>query len=154
MSDGVHAIDTLRWMCGGEVVTIQSLTRRVVYKDINHILAMLHFDNGATGVMMASWNSGRRVFKVQMHAPSICAEADLEDKGYVYADNDTEGIEYDIRKLAGSDAWHEIMGYPDENRKFIDCLRSGKQPDTNFADAVKTMEAAERILAATWKDNP
>ena len=30
MDDGVHAIDTLRWMCGGEVVGIQSITKRVM----------------------------------------------------------------------------------------------------------------------------
>ena len=28
MDDGVHAIDTLRWMCGGEVVGVESLTKR------------------------------------------------------------------------------------------------------------------------------
>ncbi len=29
MDDSVHAIDTLRWLCGGEVAEIQSATRSV-----------------------------------------------------------------------------------------------------------------------------
>ena len=47
MDDGVHAIDTLRWLCGGEVVEIQSTTRRILGPDLNFITALLRFDNNA-----------------------------------------------------------------------------------------------------------
>ncbi|RLE10663.1 gfo/Idh/MocA family oxidoreductase [Candidatus Aerophobetes bacterium] len=147
MDDGVHAIDTLRWMCGGEVVRIKSLTRRVLVPDINFISSLLEFDSGATGVMINSWTSGRRIFRVEMHAPGICAEADPEGKGYLYADGDTRGVEYDTRKVAGSEEFYVYAGFQAKNREFIDCLKSGKQPASNFSDAVKTMEVAEKILA-------
>jgi len=147
MDDGVHAIDTLRWMCGGEVVRIKSLTRRVLVPDINFISSLLEFDSGATGVMINSWTSGRRIFRVEMHAPGICAEADPEGKGYLYADGDTGGVEYDTRKVAGSEEFYVYAGFQAKNREFIDCLKSGKQPASNFSDAVKTMEVAEKILA-------
>jgi len=122
MGDGVHAIDTVRWMCGGEVVNIQSLTRSVGVPDVNWFTIMLEFDNGATGIVINSHASGRRIFDVEMHAPGICAEAEHEGKGYLYADGD-------------------------KNREFIDCLKSGKKPGSHFADAVKTMEVADRVLA-------
>jgi predicted dehydrogenase len=147
MNDGVHAIDTLRWMCGGDVVKVQSLTRRVLVPDINFIAALLHFDNGATGVLMNSWTSGRRIFRIEMHAPGICAEVELEGKGYLYADGDTTGVEYDTRAVSGSDEVYVFGGFRAKNREFIDSLKSGQQPGSNFADAVKTMEVAERILA-------
>jgi len=147
MDDGVHAIDTLRWMCGGEVVRIKSLTRRVLVPDINFISSLLEFNSGATGVMINSWTSGRRIFRVEMHAPGICAEADPEGKGYLYADGDTRGVEYDTRKVAGSEEFYVYAGFQAKNREFIDCLKSGKQPASNFSDAVKTMEVAEKILA-------
>ena len=147
MDDGVHAIDTLRWMCGGEVVRIKSLTRRVLVPDINFISSLLEFDSGATGVMINSWTSGRRIFRVEMHAPGICAEADPEGKGYLYADGDTRGVEYDTRKVAGSEEFYVYAGFQAKNREFIDCLKSGKQPASNFSDAMKTMEVAEKILA-------
>lgn len=101
--DGVHAIDTVRWMCGGEVVKIHSLVKRVQVPDINFIAALLEFDNGATGVVLTSWSSGSRTFRVEMHAPRVRVDVELEGKGYLYADGDTKGVEFDTREMAGSD---------------------------------------------------
>jgi predicted dehydrogenase len=151
MDDGVHAIDTLRWMCGGDVIEVQSLTKRVRVPDINFITALLHFDNGATGVLMNSWTSGRRIFRIEMHAPGICAEVELEGKGYLYADGDTVGTEYDTREVSGSDELYVFGGFQAKNREFIDSLKSGQQPSSHFADAVKTMKVAEEILAQSLK---
>jgi virulence factor len=147
MDDTVHAIDTLRWMCGGEVGDIQSVTRQVGVPDINFITALLQFDSGATGVLLNSWTSGRRVFRVEMHAPGICAEAEHEGKGYLYAEGDTRGVEYDTRQVAGSDQNFVYGGFQAKNREFIDAVRSGHQPGSSFPDALKTMEVAEKILA-------
>ena len=145
--DGVHAVDTLRWMCGGEVTEIRSVVKRVLVPDMNFFGALIEFDNGATGVMLTSWSSGRRIFSVEMHAPGIWVEAEHEGKGYLYADGDTEGIEYDTREVAGSDELRVFAGFAAKNREFIDCVRSGEQPGSCFADAVKTMEVVARILA-------
>jgi predicted dehydrogenase len=147
MDDGVHAIDTLRWLCGGEVIGIDSVTQRIGTPDINLIIALLRFDNGATGVLMNSWTSGRRVFRVQMHAPGICAEAEHEDKGAFYADGNTKGVQYDTREVAGSDQLFVYGGFQAKNREFIDAIKKGVLPPSHFGDAYKTMEVAERILA-------
>ncbi len=147
MDDGVHAIDTLRWMCGGEVKEIQSITRRIGVPDVNFFAVLLRFDNEATGVLLNSWTSGRRIFRVQMHAPRICAEAEHEGKGVLYADGDTQGQWFDTREVAGSDQNFVYGGFQAKNREFIDCVRSGRQPGSNFLDAVKTMEVADKILA-------
>jgi predicted dehydrogenase len=111
------------------------------------ITALLRFDNGDIGIMMNSWTSGRRIFRVQMHAPGICVEAEHEDKGYLYADGDTKGVEYDTREIASSDEFFVYGGFQAKNREFIDCVKPGTQPGSNFADGVKTMEVAEKILA-------
>ncbi len=147
LDDSVHSIDTLRWMAGGEVVEIECETKRIQVPDINFISATLHFDNGATGFMINSWSSGRRIFSVEMHAPGICVEAEHEVKGHLYADGDTQGIEYDTREAAGSSELYVFGGFQAKNREFIDCLRTGRQPASNFQDALKTMETAEKILA-------
>jgi len=147
MDDCVHSIDTLRWICGGEVVKVESMTRRIGVPDINFISATLHFDNGSLGYLLNSWSSGRRIFAVEMHGNNICAEADPEKNGYLYADGDTRGIEFDARKVAGSDEFHVYGGFWHKNREFIDCLKAGVQPGSHFGDALKTMEVAETILA-------
>jgi len=147
MDDGVHSIDTLRWMCGGDVVGIHSVTKRLMVPDINFFAVLLEFDNGATGVMLNSWTSGCRIFAVEMHAPGIWVEAEHEGKGRLFADGDTDGVEYDARQVAGSDEIYVFGGFRAKNREFIDCLKRGEQPGSCFADALKTMEVAERILA-------
>jgi predicted dehydrogenase len=147
MDDGVHALDTLRWMCGGELVEIASVTRRVGTPDLNLFLATLRFDTGATGLLLNSWTSGRRTFRVQMHAPRICAEAELETTGTLYADGDTTGIPYSAAETAGGEELYIRGGFRAKNREFIDAVKAGTQPQSCFADALKTMEAAERILA-------
>ncbi|MBC7237052.1 MAG: Gfo/Idh/MocA family oxidoreductase [Chloroflexi bacterium] len=149
MGDGVHAIDTLRWMCGGEVVGVQSIGRRVGVHDLNFFAALLTFDNGATGVLLNSWSSGRRIFDIEMHAPGICAEAELEGMGHLYADGDTVGTTFDTREVAGGDELYIFGGFQAKNRQFIDAVKAGRQPESCFADAVKTMEVAETILAQT-----
>lgn len=147
MDDGVHALDTLRWMCGGEVRRLQSVTRAVQTPDLNFFTALLEFDNGATGVMLNSWTSGRRTFRVEMHSPGICAEAELETGGRLYSDGDTEGEAFTAGGVAGSEEFHVYAGFAAKNREFVDCLRSGALPASHFGDALKTMELAERLLA-------
>ena len=147
MDDGVHAIDTLRWMCGGEVVGVESTLRRVRVPDVNFILATLHFDTGATGVMLNSWTSGRRIFSVELHAPGICAEAEHEGQGVLYADGDTTGTRYDTREVAGSEELYVYGGFRARHREFLDAVRAGAQPTSCFSDALKTMQVAETILA-------
>lgn len=146
MDDGVHAIDTLRWMCGGEVTEVQSITRSVGTPDVNFISALLRFDNGASGVMLNSWTSGRRTFRVEMHAPGICAEAEHERGGTLYADGNTQGTEFNSQTAAGSEELYIYGGFQAKNREFIDAVKAGRQPQSSFADALKTMEVAEKIL--------
>jgi predicted dehydrogenase len=152
MDDCVHAIDTLRWICGGEVVRVESHTRRVGVPDINFIAATLFFDNGATGYLLNSWSSGKRIFSVEMHAPGIFAEAEHEVEGHLYADGDVKGQTYHTAEVAGSESFHVYTGVAGLCREFVDAVRSQTRPTTCFADAVKTMEVAEIILAQALLD--
>lgn len=151
----IHAIDTLRAICGGEIVNIDSVARRMRIPNFNAIFALLHFDNGATGVLMNNHISGRRTFSFEIHCPDICAVGELEGEGRVYRSSAKQGAYYDIADgetvdamtLAGSTDYHVYGGYRAKHEEFIACLRSGGQPSSNFEDALKTMQAAEVILA-------
>jgi predicted dehydrogenase len=48
--------------------------------------------------------------------------------------------------MAGSDAFFKYYGYYQEDRHFVDCVRSGRQPETSIADAVSSMRLAEMFL--------
>ncbi len=147
MDDGVHAIDTLRWLCGGEVVRVEGQLRSLGVPDVNFITAMLHFDNGAVGVLMNNWTSGKRVFSVEIHAPGIFVEAEHEGTGTVWCDGNLNGTVYDTREVAGSSELFVYGGFQAKNREFIDAVRQRRLPGSHFGDAVKTMEVAELLLA-------
>lgn len=146
--DGLHAIDTLRHICGGEVTAIHSVVRRVGALDVNLIAALLEFESGVTGQISCNWTSGMRRFRVAIHGPSITAEADLEGQGRVYSDDDLVGVEIDARRAAESDDRNVYCGFQAKITEFLQCLRSRSQPSSCFADALKTHVIAEKILAA------
>lgn len=145
MDDGVHAIDTLRHVCGGEITRIRSVTRRVIVDDINFISAMLEFDSGAVGILINSWTSGRRTFGVEIHGPGIVAEGDLESGAMIW--HKDGGEQLSAAGVAQSEELFVLGGFRAKNEEFIEAVRSGRQPASNFDDALKTMLAAEVILA-------
>lgn len=146
--DTVHAIDAVRWACGGgPVKKIESVTRRVGTHDINFISATLHFENGAIGYLINSWSSGRRVFDMEMHAPGVCAEVEHEVGGYLYADGDTKGEYFGSAECAGSDAFHTLTGVTYLARNFVDSCRARTKTCSDFENALRGIEIAEKILA-------
>jgi virulence factor len=148
MDDGVHSVDTLRWACGGEVVGVDSYCRRVGTPDVNWIGAMLNFDNGSVGVLINSWSSGRRLFRVELHATGAFAEVDPEVDAKLYLEGDTEPQRYTAREVAKSQDLWVYGGFRAKHREFVDSILTGKDVTSSpFRDAVKTMEVAEIVLA-------
>lgn len=149
MNDGIHAIDTIRWICEGEVTKIQTTIKQRAEPDIYLVSSILDFDNGAVGVINCNWASGRRKFEISMHAPGICVEAEHERKGYLYSNNDIYGVEYSSSVIAKSEKFYIYAGFQAKSREFLDCLESKQQPESNFSDAYKTMAVADNILRAS-----
>ena len=142
--DAVHAVDTLRWM-GGEVVAAASDVRKLHARYDNSFNARLRFEGGATGFLLTNWVVGKRVHTFEMHAKGISAFIDANDKASIYSDNKEEGQVLSAQGVAGSAENRKFYGFYSENRHFIDCIKRKQMPDTNFADALKTMELVERI---------
>jgi virulence factor len=144
--DAIHAVDTLRALCGGEVVSVASDVRRLLAEHVTAHLALVRFSSGATGVLLTNWMTGRRFFTVEIHGPGISCFGDPEEGGHIYADGKTEPLRtLDPLELAGSTESHRAFGPYDMNRDFVACIRAGRQPQTNFDDAVKTMELCDTI---------
>ncbi|MCL2320093.1 MAG: Gfo/Idh/MocA family oxidoreductase [Treponema sp.] len=148
MDDSVHAIDTLRWMAGSEVVKVESVTRRIGGTvDINFIMAQLTFANGCVGHLMNNWSSGKRIFAVEMHAPGIFVEAEHETKGYMYTDGNLTPRVFDTTEAAGSKENYVFTGVLAAAEDFVNCCLNGGQPMACFESTVNTMKVAEVILA-------
>jgi virulence factor len=148
LDDSVHAIDTVRWLCGGELIDIDVITQRHGTPDVNFVAAQMLFDSGAVGTLHNNWASGRRIFGIEMHARGICAEADIEGEGRIYKHNDAVGIPYQAGEVAGGEEFYIRGGFLAKSQEFMTAIREQSLPSSHFADAVKTMEIAERITAA------
>ncbi|MFP4057819.1 MAG: Gfo/Idh/MocA family protein [Candidatus Brocadiia bacterium] len=147
--DGIHAVDTLRALCGGEVEAVASDVRRLEAEHTNAYLALVRFSSGARGVLLTNWMAGRRFFTIELHAPGISCFGDPEEGGAVYADGQAEPVRtLDPFELAGSREPHRAFGPLDMNRHFIDCFRRGRAPATSLDDALKTMELVDAIYGA------
>ena len=144
--DAIHAVDTLRYLCGGEVERVASDVRRLEAGHFTAHLALVTFSSGATGVLLTNWMTGRRFFTFEIHAPGICCFGDPEEGGKVYADNLVEPVEtLDPFALSQSRETYRAFGAYGVNEHFIECVRENRQPETNLDDAVKTMELVEAI---------
>lgn len=152
MDDGTHAVDTARWICGGEVVAIHSRCRRIGVPDINWIGATLEFDNGSSCNVVCSWSSGRRVFRAQLHTTRGYADVEVEAEARIYLDNNYQGETLTTRAAAGSDQNYVFGGFAAKNREFIDSLKTGTDVCSSpFHDTVKTMRVCDAILAQAYE---
>lgn len=142
--DAIHAVDILRWM-GGEVKKVSSDIENFYAEYDNTFNALLKFESGAVGILLTNWVVGKRILRVEMHAKGISAFAEPDDKAIIYKDNKEEGEILSTKEVAQSDKEYKYAGFFAENRHFIDCIKKGELPLTNFSDAVKTMELVDRI---------
>jgi virulence factor len=154
LDDGTHAIDTARWICGGEVVKVESQCKRIGVPDINWIGATLHFDNGSTCFVVCSWSSGRRVFRAQMHAPGGYADVELEGEAHLYLEGNYAGEVFRTQDVAQSDKNFVYGGFRNKNREFIDSLKSGIDVCSSpFRDTIKTMRVCHTMLAQALEED-
>ena len=160
-SDGMHAVDNLRWLAGGEVERVSShaRTRYVPGASANAVMALVEFDNGTVGQLHYSFATGGAplgegatapgIFRAEIYGRNITAYVDAERQSWIAADNQPPEV-FDSSSFGkpfgkGHNYW---LGFWHESRHFIDCVKAGVQPSSNFGDAVKTWDLIERIKAA------
>jgi len=162
-SDGMHAVDNLRWLGGGEVerVTANVRTRYAPEAVVaNAVMAQVEFSSGAVGQLHYSLVTGGSslqqgatapgIFRAEIHGKNVSAYVDAERQSYIVADSGEPEV-FDSKTFAkgvGSEPEH-WLGFWHETRHFIDCVKAGKQPSSNFSDAVKTYDLIAKIYEAS-----
>jgi virulence factor len=158
-SDGIHAVDNLRWLCGGTVVDVQANVRRLHIPGpiANEYFAVVTFSTGAVGTVRYALTTGRRIFRAEFHGKNVTAYIDADRDSYIVADDGppevTASREFGRSALRVGEELqpHHWLGFWHESRHFVDCLKAGIQPSSNFVDAVESMALVERIRAA-WPE--
>jgi len=157
VADVIHAVDALRFM-GGEPEKVVSYVASFYADYMNSFNVIIRFRNGCVGHLCSNYSSGGRVHYFEMHSKGIYAFVNVpfepeKQEALILKDDKPYGEAEVMRNLdlvGGCRDFHVIYGYLQENRHFIDCIREDRMPETNFEDAVKTMELVERIKASTF----
>ena len=147
-SDAIHAVDSLRYFTG--LSPVQSVASEVRELDSWYPVSfnsLVYFENGAVGVLLANWRSGRRWLTLELHAGGAFAEARVDGRGCVWKDDVEEPV-LDIAHDEVSDEFHIHQGFEAENRAFIDAVKSGVPVHNSIPDAVHSMDLADRIYGS------
>ena len=160
-SDGMHSVDNLRWLGGGDILRLTSSVRTVYTPGpvANHIMAQVEFSSGIIGQLHYSAVSGGAAivpgataagfFRTEVFGKNITATVDADRESSLVADSgemevfDAKAFSQDV----GSNPEH-YLGFWHQHRYFIDCLKAGEQPNSHFGDAVKTWELIQQIYDA------
>jgi predicted dehydrogenase len=153
-SDGIHAVDNLRWLCGGEPVEVHAVVNTLYAPGpvTNDHIALITFSTGASGIVHYSLVTGRRIFRTEFHGRNITACVDADHESWIVSDDGEVEVrpsrEWGTAGGAAGGSPEHWLGFWHENRHFVDCVKSGTLPTSHFGDAVKTMQLVDRIMHA------
>jgi virulence factor len=157
VADVIHAVDTLRFMCG-EPERVASYVTSFYTGYPNSFHALVKFRNGSIGHLCSNYSSGSRIHYFEIHSKGIYALIDIpldppeKQLAIILKNNKPYGEPEVIRNLdlvGNVREYHVLYGFLQENIHFIDCIKNDLEPETNFEDAVKTMEFVELIASST-----
>ncbi|KPJ63245.1 MAG: hypothetical protein AMS15_01185 [Planctomycetes bacterium DG_23] len=143
-ADAIHCVDALRWMAG-EPSEVTSITARHHSDWTNTFNALIEFQSGSIGILKTHYGAGARIHIFEMHSLDISALINPDVEALIYRDGQGQPDVLDASGFAGSGEFYKYYGFYAENRYFVDCIKEGRQPMTNFADALLTMELVDWI---------
>ncbi|MFH1616892.1 MAG: Gfo/Idh/MocA family oxidoreductase [Planctomycetota bacterium] len=140
-----HLLDVMLWLASSEPEKVASVVYDS-YKDNNVLYnALVLFENGVSSTFLGNYNSGRRYSQIEIQGNACVATTDIENIGTYYDKDNPDGITVTAEEAAGSDKPHRVLGFYDQSRDFIDCVRTGSKPTGCLENALKTMELGEKI---------
>jgi predicted dehydrogenase len=145
-TDIIHAVDILRDLLGEPIEVAAHVWSQYERWENSHnqFAAVIRFDSGAVGVLVASRTAGSRYERFEVHGKGISAYIRAPEGAEIHRQGEILEIVTD-KKLTGTTDRRITYGYLDETRHFISCILNDETPLTNFTDAARTMDLVERI---------
>ena len=146
LSNGIHAVDSLRWLADSEVKEIVSATSKAFTDYDNAWCALMRFENGVIGTLLTNYSVGARFNTFELHGKEISAFVDVEKSAVIYGSTkDKTPKILDTKEFVGSTEFIEYLGFHKQAEHFVDSIVANEKPMPDFADALKTMELVEQI---------
>lgn len=151
----IHDLDLVRAIVGGEVATVQAVTRSLRGDTEDLVSALLTFDNGVTADLTASRVGQQKIRTVSITQVENYVAVDLlrQDVTINRVDHSefvsSEGARYRQSGVVEI-PFLEQRGEPLllEQREFVRAITAGTAPRVSGRDGVEALRLAERVLAA------
>lgn len=163
MCDTIHAIDMVRWIAGSQPVEVSTVQNKVNDVVPNSWNSVVRFENGVTGIIKANYQTGGRIHNFEIHGPEASAYINLgfggaaceakilfaRGKGtysLASAGSGNEKIKkLDGLKIAGNDKYYRYYGFYQEDKEFVESVKSNKTPLVDIKEAAETMHFVEKL---------
>jgi predicted dehydrogenase len=144
---GIHYLDTLRWL-GGDVTDLAGDVKRISGGHENCWTALMRHAGGCTGVLIANWRAGGpRPYTFEMHGAGVSVYTHMSGDSQVWVEGERVEDALTQFPIVSGEQAQSYFGFREENRRFIDCIHAGEQPETSLAEASRSMALADRVYA-------
>ncbi len=150
-NDACHIVDLVRYMSGGEPAKVTAYRDKFGSDHYNSYVALVRFDNDATGTIVANRASGGRILKAELHGVGVGCYLDLPDRISI-AEND-EMRTISAWEIDGDDP-SDKSAYGGELQMHLDlvnCIENGGFPITDIRDVIKTVRLLNEIEAVEYR---
>jgi predicted dehydrogenase len=145
LEDIIHAVDFVRYMCGGEANEVHAFQDRLFVDWKNCYNALMRFESGAVGIVSGNRSAGGRALRFDIHGRGISAYIDMPERAEIWLDQASEPIVLTGPGLVGSTDEQDYEGTLAIHRHFIECIERGREPDVSFRRCLGTMRLVEQM---------
>ena len=144
----IHAVDFVRYMCGGEATEVHALQDRFFEEWNNCYNALIRFSTGAVGCVSANCTSVSRFLRFEVHGRGIYAEMEMpKSPGFtarIWVDKAREPRVMTGQDLSGAPET-DIDATLQVHRSFVTAIETGGETLTPFQECLGTMRLIEAL---------
>ena len=144
LDDVIHAVDFVRYMCGGEATEVHAFQDTFFTDWRNCYNGLIKFSTGAVGFVSGNRSSGARILRFEVHGRGIGAEIDMPFSARVWAAKG-DPLVLTGAELMGSKNVQDYEGTLHIHREFAAAIAEGRPALTSFQECLGTMRLIEAL---------
>ena len=145
-NDVCHAVDLIRYMAGSEVTDATAFQDARGSDWRNDFTALMRFENGAAGVLLANRSSGGRTLRAELHGIGVGCYMRIPDR-FEVLQGGQDPIDVHGSAIQGEDAADSRAydGTLEMHRHVAESIAAGRVPINDIRDVVHTSDLVARL---------
>lgn len=145
--NAIHMVDLLRWYCGGEPAEVSAHSVGDDPWQEDGVSALIRFDNGHVGVLMAARTAGAWSEKLDAYGEATSVSVIAPDRVSISRPDATIVREMSPEAFGWATAT-QTFGFAGAVHHFLERVHDRREPLTSGREAARTQTLLERILEA------